>query len=73
MSRNPKYNVTTWDCDREAFTRQRGLSGPSLGVSLRQVRRVLRELRERFGYSCHRTRNESDSAVLVERVNRGTT
>ena len=68
------YRVRTWDGnagDDGNFTPQDGLSVPSHGLSLWQVRTAIRELRQR-GYPCDRVRDpdgghqSSDPAVLIE-------
>lgn len=60
------YSVSTWDCERQTYTPQSGLRAPSQRITLYDLRRVLRELRDEFGYSCHR----NDTSVLVEHVAR---
>ena len=68
----PLYSIGTWDEYRQAFTPQKG-AGRSINVSVRQLRRVLRRLRD-IGYSAHRRGNcktdhdDNDSMVLVERT-----
>jgi hypothetical protein len=67
----PRYDVLTWDPEREEYTPQDGLPVPSENVTLWQVRTVLRALRT-HGYGCWRIRDasgyyESDTSVLVER------
>lgn len=69
----PLYSVGTWDCERQAYTPQRGLSVPAFNITLAQLRQAIRELRQ-MGYPCHRYRDEdgdyddNDWAVLVERT-----
>lgn len=66
------YSVRTWDSDEQAYTPQTGLSFPSFGLTLWQLRAALRELRG-LGYTCHRIRSPAgdhdwnDAYVLVER------
>lgn len=70
----PSYRVRTWDQNAGhfgQFTVQKGLSVPSDGMTLRQLRVALRELRN-MGYTCERVRSQdgsysSDPSVLVER------
>ena len=64
---SPTYTITTWDAELQEFTPQEGLALESQSIPLRQVRHVFRELRQHFGYSCHRNHNDSDPAVLIER------
>jgi len=63
MSQNktrPRYRVTTWDADKQAFTPQRGVrSGPYSQFGLRRALRRLREL----GYDACR----ADASTYVER------
>lgn len=73
MASKPLYSVGTYDYDRTAYTPQTG-AGRSINVSLRQLRRVLKRLRQ-MGYSAHRVGNthndntrHSDPDVLVERT-----
>jgi hypothetical protein len=47
----PTYSVYTWDIERGEFTQQDGLKNESQGVTLRGLRRVLRELKS-LGYPC---------------------
>ena len=69
---SPTYSVMTWDSDKSAYTPQKGLSVPSSGLTLGQLRTALKELR-RMGYSAHYVRDKNGShyandwAVLVER------
>jgi hypothetical protein len=66
-----RYNVLTWDHEKETFTPQVGLSVPSQGITLGQVRAVMAELRV-MGYECRRKRHGdyeiNDPSVLVERA-----
>lgn len=67
----PKYSVGTWDADKQAYTPQAGIRR-SINISLRELRRVLKQLR-RMGFSAHRCGNkedghDSDWTVLVERT-----
>jgi hypothetical protein len=70
----PLYSVGTWDCEKQAYTPQKGLSVPSFNITLAQLRQAVRELRRRLGYSCHRYRDsdgdhdDNDWAVLIERT-----
>ena len=72
----PLYSVGTWNTNVQGFTRQRGLSVPSINVPLRTLRAALKELRE-CGYQADRQRYmgddgewewASDPMVLVERT-----
>lgn len=68
-----RYTVLTWDCVLDQYTEQEGMTNPSIDVTLSGLRRALRELRDEFGYECHRVRDahghyDSDAAVLVERT-----
>lgn len=65
---NARYDVLTWDPCAEIYTQQEGMRNRSLSVDIRGLRKALRELREDFGYTAHRTREDSDPSVLVERV-----
>jgi hypothetical protein len=57
----PRYDVTTWDIEREKFTPQRGVRrGPWSKWGLRKALRRLNEM----GY----TARKGDAYVLVERV-----
>lgn len=66
------YSVRTWDPELETYTPQVGLSVPSNGLTLHQLRRALKELRG-LGYTAHRRRqtngehDDNDFCVLVER------
>jgi hypothetical protein len=56
----PKYYVTTYDAEKEAFTPQKGVrKGPYTLWGLRTALRALREL----GYDA----TKEDNSVLVER------
>lgn len=66
----PVYSVGTWCVDRQAYAPQRGLCGPSINISWRQLLQRMRELRA-MGYGAWRVRFEdgerdSDWSVLVE-------
>ena len=69
----PLYSIGTWDPDEQAYTPQIGLTVPSFNITLHQLRRAMRELRE-MDYSCHRFRDEdgdhedNDWTVLIERT-----
>jgi hypothetical protein len=60
-----RYRVTTWDCDKQAFTPQQGV--PCRASGLGALRRTLRKLQE-CGYSCHRNAAGNDSYILIERI-----
>lgn len=68
-----RYNVLTWGHEKETFTPQVGLSVPSQGITLGQVRDVMAELRV-MGYECRRLGKRNgdyeinDPSVLVERA-----
>ena len=68
-----RYSVGTWDFNKQAYTRQRGLTVPSINISLWGLHRALRQLRD-IGYSAHRIRDldgghdDNDWAVLVQRT-----
>lgn len=65
--RQRRYEVLTWDMDKQAFTPQQGVRrGP---YTIHGLRRALRKLRE-MGYSCnYSSAHESgDPAVSVGRV-----
>ena len=72
-----RYNVLTWDSCSRQYSEQDGLSVPSVGVPWRGMLAALRELRRKFGYTCHRVRSpdgrhcDNDSAVSVERTDDG--
>lgn len=67
------YSVGTWDTDEQAYTVQVGMSGPSINISLAQLRCRMKELKA-LGYSCHRLRDsdgdhdDNDWSVLIERT-----
>lgn len=69
----PRYKVLTYDWDRRTYTPQVGLSVPSVGITLAELRQAVRELK-RMGYDCHRVRDSdgvhrsNDSSVLIERI-----
>lgn len=68
----PKYSIGTWNPDKQSYTPQRGLTVPSLNISLRELRSALKQLRK-MGYTAHRIRlpnggYDDDYAVLVERT-----
>ena len=70
---DPRYDVLTWDMASQQYTEQDGMESRCLNVTKAGLRRVLRELRNECGYSCHRVRDsfggyDSDPSVLVERV-----
>lgn len=61
MPTKPRYEVLTWDTNRQEFTPQPGVRrGP---YTLWGLRRALRAL-QRWGYSCDR----GDCSVWVQRV-----
>jgi hypothetical protein len=61
MVKRPRYYVTTWDTDRQAFTPQYGVRcGPYSLFGLRRALRVLRLM----GYDG----NRGDNSTLVERA-----
>ncbi len=62
-----RYNVTTWDIDLQEYTPQAGMKQPAANITLDQLRPALEELRT-MGYTAHRTRDDSDPFVLVERI-----
>ena len=68
-----QYSIGTWCGDRQAYSPQKGLGGPSINITLAQLRDRVRELR-RNGYSCHRVRDaegnydNNDWTVLIERT-----
>lgn len=67
------YSVGTWDTDAQSFTPQAGLTVPSFNITLPQLLRAMRELRQ-MGYTAHRYRDsdgghdDNDPMVLVERT-----
>ena len=73
----PLYSVGTWCTERQAYSPQKGLAGPSLNITLPQLRQRLRELRK-LGYSAHRYREEdgthddNDWFVMIERTDGAT-
>lgn len=68
-----KYSIGTWDRERQAYTPQRGLSVPAFGLTIRQLKQAIRDLR-RLGYSAHRRRDsdgtydDNDGDVIIERT-----
>ena len=64
----PRYQVRTWDTDKQAFTPQAGVRcGP---YSLWGLKWAMRKLQE-IGYPCHRRgrgRQDNDFSVLIERL-----
>ena len=67
----PIYEILTWDADEEEFTPQFGV--PQFVEGWRGLLRAVRRLRE-HGYTAHRLKNnsDSDSSVLIERVEQPT-
>lgn len=69
----PLYSIGTWDIDTEAYTPQRGLSVPSINITLAELRQAIRELRQ-CGYTAHRFRDtdgshdDNDWMVMIERT-----
>ncbi len=65
-----RYEVLTWDVDKEKFTPQKGVRrGP---YTLWRLKQALRKLRE-IGYGCEYSSRSgrggnSDSSVLVSRI-----
>ena len=66
MVKPKAYTITTWDAEIGEFTPQDGLELESQSIPLSQVRHVFRELKEYFGYTCHRNHYDSDPSVLIE-------
>ena len=66
----PLYSVATYDCERSAYTPQRGLTVPSFNITLAQLRQAVRDLKS-LGYSAHRLKHIdgcNDPDVLIERT-----
>lgn len=63
----PRYEVLTWDPNRQEYTPQSGIPTPVVGwVGLLRAVRALRQ----FGYTAHRRKHtgESDAAVSIDRL-----
>jgi len=61
-----KYDILTWDSELGKFTKQEGMTNPTIDIGHHQIRPALRELQS-FGYACNRNYCDSDASVLVER------
>lgn len=62
-----RYTVKTYDYDLGKWTAQQGTKTRPYKISLRQVRRLFREL-QAMGYPCNRNQDDSDPSVSIERV-----
>lgn len=63
----PLYSIGTWDTELQAFTPQNGLTVASLNIDRGTLRKAMRELQAK-GYSCHRSGDDCDPSVNVERT-----
>lgn len=62
----PTYRVRTYDCESGSYTKH---SDESERLDIHGVRRVLRDLRDHFGYSAeYSSHGSGDPAILVERL-----